>query len=82
MKKTSSTKISSLIGKGFAHIQDGFDRVCVWGFDKLKKVDTKTAPKNENQIVHGARKVGGFVGEVGTEYFEEYKNLKKEEEEK
>lgn len=75
------SKFSHLMGKGFAHLQDGFDQISAWGFNKLKKVDS--APKeDEHEIVKASRKVGGFLGELGSEYYNEYERLKKDRQKK
>lgn len=73
----SEKKLSHLLGKGVAHIQDGMDQLATWGFKKLKEVDTKPKKEDEHTVIKASRKVGGFLGEVGSEYYSEYENIKK-----
>lgn len=75
-KTPQEPKISHLLGKAGAHLQDGFDRVCEWGFGQLQKVDTKPK-KDEHKVIKASRKIGGFLGELGTKYYSEYEDIKK-----
>ncbi len=75
-KSSQEPKVSHLLGKGCAHIQDGFDRIFAWGFGKLKDVDT-IPKKDEHTVIKASRKIGGFLGELGTEYYSEYEGIKK-----
>lgn len=80
MPKTQETeqKISHIFGKGIAHIQDGFDQAFDWGFKKLKKIEEIPPKENEHQAIKITKKIGGFIGELGSEYYKEYEKIKKE----
>ena len=68
-------KTSRVIGKILAFFQDTIDRIISWGFGKLKSVD-KDIDKTENKVLKVTKKIGGFIGETGSEYYEEYDRLK------
>lgn len=69
-------KFSQLLGKGCAHVQNGIDEVVDWGFKKLKKIEKNPKKKDEHTLVKITRKIGGFIGDAGTEYYKEYKRIK------
>ncbi len=72
----SHKKISHLLGHGFAHLQNTIDKVAAWSFGKLKKVGSKKDRKNTGRIAHESKRVAKFFGEMGTEYFKKYSELK------
>lgn len=74
-------KASKVLGKGLAHVQDAVDRVFAWGFGKLKD-SSKDPEKEENQVIKAGKKVGGFIGDAGVEYYDEYEKLKKARDDK
>ena len=73
--KNKNIRPSILLGKGLAHVQDIVDRGFFWGFKTLKS-STKNSKKEENKLLRYAKRVGGFVGEAGSEYYKEYESLK------
>lgn len=75
MKKEQKRSVPQHLGKGFAHFQNGVDEVLFWGFSKLKKSSAYKKPP-QNKGVKIVRNIGGFLGEMGSEYFEEYEKLK------
>lgn len=64
-----------------AFVQDTMDRAFAWGFGKLKKV-SKEPDKTENKVLKVSKKVGGFIGDTGAEYYKEYDRLKSSRKEK
>ena len=68
-------KTSRVIGRSLAFVQDTIDRTISWGFGKLKSVD-KDIDKTENKVLRVTKKIGGFIGEAGSEYYKEYDRLK------
>ena len=77
-KAQQDPKLTHLLGKGCAHIQDGLDQVVDWGFKKLKKLEETPPKKDEHEFLKATRKDGGFIGELGTEYYKEYEKIKHE----
>ncbi len=74
-------KVARTAGKGLAFVQDTIDRTVAWGFGKLKDVNTDTK-RDENKIIKVAKQAGGFVGEMGSEFYKEYDRLKADREKK
>lgn len=74
-KKINSAKI---IGDGLAIIQHSFDKLFEFGFKEIKKQSAKEPKsKNESKIVKVLKKIGGFFGVMGEEYYRKYEELKK-----
>jgi hypothetical protein len=80
--KKDDPSMAETLGKGYAHVQHGIDKVIAWGFEKMKDVDAAKAPqKFENPHMEKAAKAGrsvlGFLGRAGESYFKTYEDLKK-----
>lgn len=80
---TDKSPTSRQIGSVLAKLQLFVDDVFEFGFKKLKVFGTKNvAPKNPETIKEKAadfaQKSAGFVGDVGSSYYEEYQKLKAE----
>ncbi len=75
MKKRS---IAKTLGRGLAYFQDTADRIVTFGFKKLKSAGNKKTKKNAHPVQKGAKKTVSFIGEVGTEFYETYEEIKKE----
>ncbi len=71
-------KISRLLGHGLAHVQNIVDNTLDWGFKKLQNAGDKKPKKNEHTIIRHSKTAAKFLGEMGTAYFEKYKELKTE----
>jgi len=83
MAKKSGNFWASTVGHSLAHLQDGIDDVCKWGFKKMRCAGEKEMPKkknNENKYVYGAKKLGkgaiGFLGNIGDSFYDKYSELK------
>lgn len=73
-------KSAAFIGHGLAYIQHKFDKLFEWGFHEIKKKsDEKTKFKDENKFTRTLKKIGGYLGVTGEEYYKRYKDLKKKE---
>ncbi len=78
--------IARLIGKGYAHLQDGMDRVIAFGFEKMREANPpqphpKRAPEEPTTVLgrvgHAARSLVGFFGTAGDAYYRTYDDLKR-----
>ena len=67
--------MAETIGKGYAYIQHGIDRVIGWGFKKMRDVESPEE-KPSGKIVHAGKKIVSFVGKAGDAYYETYDKLK------
>lgn len=83
MAKKEAERWASMIGHGFAHLQDGIDMIVDFGFKQLKKAgDHKVEnEKSQNPYVVHAKKFGlgatKFLGILGDEYYKKYAELKR-----
>ena len=82
MRIGPSSAWAKTLGSFLAHVQDATDRVCVWGFERLKKAGAEPkVPERGNPYVVTAKRLGkgtlSFLGTLGDSYFKEYENLKK-----
>lgn len=82
---TQKSPASRKIGTVLAKVQLLVDDVFEFGFKKLKIFGSKNkAPKNPETLTEKAadfaQKSAGFVGEVGSSYYEEYQKLKAKKE--
>ena len=72
--------VARVIGKGYAHVQHGIDRVVEWGFMRMKE-QGDTQPKEAKTVTEKAASVGrgvlGFLGTLGDTYYRTYEDLKK-----
>ncbi len=75
----ASDGMASLLGRSFALIQHGMDRVIEWGFAKMQEVP-KEDKTFENPTLRKAAKAGRsvlrFFGGMGKAYYEHYEELK------
>lgn len=76
MKK--STNIAQKLGYGLAILQHNFDKFFAWGFEEMKKTSEKKT-KNSSKFTGVLKKIGGFLGVMGEEYYRKYEELKKKE---
>lgn len=77
MAKKDELNVAKTIGRGFAYLQAIADEVLDMGFKGLKKVSKNSKKsKNEGTIKKGAKKVAGFVGEVGDSFYDKYEDIK------
>lgn len=71
--------IARVIGKGYAHVQHGMDRVAEWGFARLKE-QGNVQPSKAKTVTEKATSVGrgvlGFLGTLGDAYYRTYEELK------
>lgn len=73
-------KSAEAIGKTFAVLQHSFDKLFEWGFKEIKKKSNqKPQTKDESGFVKTLKKIGGFFGEMGEEYYRKYEDLKKKD---
>lgn len=79
--KNSAASWARVVGNSFAHLQHSVDKVTEWGFKKMKEAakTKKSAPKDENVAMKGARGVVGFLGEAGDAFYRKYEDLKRKE---
>ena len=75
--------MAQVIGKGFAYVQHGMDRVIEWGLASMKKAGEAPVNKKESsenpqldRIKLMGRKTLGFIGTLGDEYYRTYEELK------
>lgn len=78
----SKRKISHVVGDSFAHLQNTIDNVANWGFVKLQKAGLQKKGNNSGRLERAGRKIAGFLGEAGTEYYKKYDELKQKKEKK
>lgn len=71
------SKVPKIIGDGLAYVQHGVDVVLNWSFKKLKETSKPKPTGDEHVAVKTAKKVGGFFGDIGTEYYAKYEHLKR-----
>ncbi len=84
---TEKPSISQKIGSNFAVLQTYVDNVFEFGFKKLKTFGKESQPienpetlkEQATELVH---KSAGFIGDVGSSYYDTYQKLKAEKEEK
>lgn len=69
-------KSAEMLGRGLAVLQHSFDKFFEWGFREMKKSASKPE-KNSSKIIRIFKKIGGFLGVMGEEYYQKYENLKK-----
>ncbi len=75
--------VPMMIGKTFAYVQHGMDKVIAWGFSTMEeasKTPTQKKPSRNLFLRETARAGRGllrFVGTLGTEYYKKYDELKK-----
>lgn len=74
--------MAALLGKTFALVQHGMDKVIEWGFSKIKDIPKEGGEKKiENPALRNAAKAGRgvlrFFGGMGKAYYEYYEELKK-----
>lgn len=73
--KKENIKLSRLIGRVLAWVQHFIDLIISWAFGILKKKSGQ--PENgDNKVVRVGKRIGGFIGEAGTEYYKVYEKLK------
>lgn len=83
MKLGSAKAWAKTLGSGLANVQNGFDKLVEFGFEKLQKVDTTPPKKDEikNPYMRAVAKFGvgtiGFIGQLGKSYYDSYEELKK-----
>lgn len=76
-KRTNSGDMPELIGKGFAHVQHGLDKVIAWGFSQMRSTGEQKPKANAgraSRFVRGALKTFGKMGDA---YYRKYDDLKK-----
>lgn len=85
-KKKQGNFWADSIGHCLAHLQNGVDDVCEWGFEKMRatgEVPTPKMTKNENRYLYGAKKLGkgtlSFLGNIGDSFYDKYGELKKKD---
>ncbi len=78
MAKVKS-KSAKIIGSGLAILQHNFDKLFEWGFKEMKDKSAKKNRKKECKVMKALRKVGGFLGIMGEEYYKKYEDLKKKD---
>ena len=77
--------VARVLGKGWAHVQHGMDRVIQWGMHRIKVASAPDAvvevptPKKTaiRRIGSGVRTGLRFLGTLGETYFDEYEKLKR-----
>lgn len=84
MAKKSGNFWANSIGHALAHLQDGIDDVCEWGFAKMRSVGSSRMPrkrKDENTYLYSAKRISrgvlGFLGNVGDAFHDKYAELKR-----
>ncbi len=75
MKKKEESSWAETIGKGYAHVQHGLDRVIGWGFEKMRDAD-KPTPEPSGKIAAAGKKALSFFGTAGDAYYKTYDKLK------
>jgi uncharacterized membrane protein YebE (DUF533 family) len=68
--------MSHILGDCFAQLQNSIDTVASWGFGKLKNLGAQNTKKESGKIAKVGRGIAGFLGEMGTEYYKKYEELK------
>ncbi|MBU1151656.1 hypothetical protein KJ632_02400 [Patescibacteria group bacterium] len=71
-------KISTNIGRIFAHLQSVFDELLDFGFKKMKEAGGTEEKKEDSGIKRGAKAVLGFLGDVGESFYDAYEKIKAE----
>jgi len=86
MKRDKGNFWANCIGHCLAHLQNGVDDICEWGFEKMRSVGDMPAPtgkKHENKYVHNVKKLTKgvlfFIGTVGNSFYDKYEELKSED---
>ncbi len=80
--------LGKTVGKAFVHVQHTVDNVATWGFAKLEKASKEQSKEAEVKTGKAAvvkkylRKGAGFLGETGSEYYQEYEKLKQKQKKK
>ncbi len=64
------------MGHGLAHLQDVVDRTIAFGFKKMKHVGTKKVKEESSKFRRYFRKTAGFLGEMGSSFYEKYEEIK------
>lgn len=82
-KKEADPAVAVLLGRAYAYLQHGMDRVIEWGFWKMKQSsasETKNESKKGSVYLRRAKKVlrtiFGFAGTAGESYSATYEKLK------
>ncbi len=85
MRLGSAKAWAKTLGAGLATVQNGFDKLVEFGFEKLQNVDT-TPPTKEvirNRYMRSVAKFGvgtiSFIGQLGKSYYDSYEELKKKQ---
>lgn len=86
MKKDRENFWARSIGHCLAHLQNGVDDICEWGFKTMRSTGEAPDPKmrkGENKYLYGARRAGkgalSFLGNVGDSFYDKYGELKKDD---
>ncbi len=75
--------LAEVLGKGYAHLQHGIDRVIAWGFSKMNDLEGEEPTEKEIMNPHLrtaaniGRKAVSFVCKAGNAYFKTYEDLKR-----
>jgi hypothetical protein len=77
--------IARVLGKSYAYLQDGMDRVIAYGFERMRDANEqqpkKTKPQKPTTILghvgQAARSMVGFFGTAGDSYYRTYDDLKR-----
>ncbi len=77
--------IARVLGKSYAYLQDGMDRVIAYGFERMRDANgqqAKTVQRKKpttvlGRIGEGARSLVGFFGTAGDSYYRTYDDLKR-----
>lgn len=73
MKKEPS--LAETLGKSYAYVQHGIDRIIGWGFERMRDADQPTKEPS-GKIVGTGKKMISFIGRAGDAYYKKYDELK------
>lgn len=68
--------LAQKIGHGFAHLQDGVDRLVHFGCQKLASTGKKKLPKDAHPAQKALHSATTFLGEMGSAFYTKYEELK------
>ena len=74
-----NSSLAATLGKGYAHVQHGMDRVIMWSLRQMRnaaKDDRAERRQKEGRVRRAARGIFSFVGTVGDSYYTTYEELK------
>lgn len=74
----NKNQLPKLIGKTFAHLQNGVDNLVSKGFSKLSEIEKSKTNPNQGKFIEVAKKAAGFLGSIGKSYYKEYDKIKQD----